>query len=50
MTVADKLLQLNQVKQDIKAAIENKGVDLTGVTFADYANKISDISSGDGEV
>ena len=49
MTVADKLLQLNQVKQDIKAAIENKGVDLTGVTFTDYANKISDISSGDGE-
>jgi len=40
MSVADKLLQLNQVKQDIKEAIENKGVDLTGVDFGGYAEKI----------
>ena len=43
MSVADKLLQLNQVKQDIKTAIEMKGIDLTGVAFTDYANKILEI-------
>ena len=47
MSVADKLLQLNQVKQDIKEAIEMRGIDLTGVAFTEYANKILDIS---GEV
>lgn len=40
MSVADKLLQINQVKQDIKTAIENKDVDLTGVDFGGYAGKI----------
>jgi hypothetical protein len=40
MSVADKLLQVNQVKQDIKTAIENKDVDMTGVTFVGYAEKI----------
>ena len=40
MSVADKLLQVNQVKQDIKVAIENKGVDLTGIDFGGYAGKI----------
>jgi hypothetical protein len=45
MSVADKLLQVNQVKQAIKLAIEMKGIDLTGVAFTDYANKILEISS-----
>ena len=49
MSVADKLLQVNQVKQDIKTAIEMKGVDMTGVAFGGYANKIAEISGG-GEV
>jgi hypothetical protein len=49
MSVADKLLQLNQVKQDIKEAIETKGVPMTDVAFTEYANKILDISDG-GEV
>ena len=40
MSVADKLLQVNQVKQDIKVAIENKDVDLTGIDFGGYAEKI----------
>jgi hypothetical protein len=40
MSVADKLLQVNQVKQDIKTAIENKDVDLTDVAFVGYAGKI----------
>jgi hypothetical protein len=46
MSVADKLLQVNQVKQDIKTAIENKGIPMTNVAFTDYANKILDISGG----
>ncbi len=50
MSVADKLLQLNQVKQDIKTAIETKGVPMTNVVFTEYANKILDISGGGGEV
>jgi hypothetical protein len=49
MTIADKLLQINQVKQDIKTAIEAKGVPLTNVAFTEYANKILDIS-GEGVV
>ncbi len=46
MSVADKLLQVNQVKQDIKTAIETKGVPMTNVAFTEYANKILDISGG----
>jgi hypothetical protein len=40
-SIADKLLAVNQIKQDIKEAIENKGVDLTEVPFTEYADKIS---------
>ncbi len=50
MTIADKLLQVNQVKQAIKQAIENKGVPMTNVAFTDYANKILDISGGGGDL
>ncbi len=50
MSVADKLLQLNQVKQNIKTAIETKGIPMTNVAFTKYANKILDISGGGGEV
>jgi hypothetical protein len=50
MSVADKLLQVNQVKQDIKTAIETKGIPMTNVAFTEYANKILDISSGGGVV
>lgn len=49
MSIADKLLQVNQVKQDIKAAIETKGIPMTNVAFTEYANKILDISGGGGE-
>jgi hypothetical protein len=49
MTVADKLLQLNQVKQDIKEAIEMRGIPMTNVAFTEYANKILDISGELGE-
>lgn len=40
MAIADKLLELNDVKQNIKTAIEGKGADLTGVDFGGYAEKI----------
>ncbi len=40
MAISDKLQDLIDIKQDIKVAIENKDVDLTGVAFAGYAGKI----------
>ena len=46
MAIADKLLQVNQVKQDIKTAIETKGIPMTNVAFTEYANKILEISGG----
>ena len=39
-SIADKLQDLIDIKQDIKEAIENKDVDLTGVDFGGYAEKI----------
>lgn len=44
MSVADKLLAVNQVKNDIKNAIEDKGVDMTDVPFTEYADKVAEIS------
>lgn len=43
MAIADKLTQLNNVKLAIKNAIINKGVDMTGVPFTQYASKIGEI-------
>lgn len=48
MTTVEKLNNLISIKQDIKTAIENKGVDMTGVSFPGYASKIGDIASGVG--
>lgn len=48
MTTVEKLNYLISIKQDIKSAIENKGVDMTGVSFPGYASKIGDIASGVG--
>lgn len=48
MTTVEKLNNLISIKQDIKTAIENKGVDMTGVSFLGYANKIGEIVSGVG--
>lgn len=42
----DNLNTIESVKTDIKAAIENKGVDMTGVSFPGYASKIGEISGG----
>ena len=48
MTTVEKLNYLISIKSDIKTAIENKGVDMTGVSFPGYASKIGDIASGVG--
>lgn len=48
MAIADKLLELNDVKQDIKTAIEGKGVSMTGVPFTGYSTKIDSITTGPG--
>lgn len=48
MTTVEKLNYLISIKSDIKSAIENKGVDMTGVSFLGYASKIGDIASGIG--
>ena len=44
----DNLNTIVSIKSDIKSAIENKGVDMTGVSFPGYASKIGEISGGGG--
>ena len=44
----DNLNIIESVKTDIKSALENKGVDMTGVSFPGYASKIGEISGGRG--
>ena len=44
----DNLNTIESVKTDIKSAIEAKGVDMTGISFPDYASKIGEISGGGG--
>lgn len=47
MNIAEKLTLLNTIKNNIKAAIEAKGVDVSASTpFSGYAEKISEIGSG----
>ena len=42
----DNLNLIVSIKTDIRSAIENKGVDMTGVSFGSYADKIGEISGG----
>ena len=44
----DNLNTIVSIKTDIRSAIENKGVDMTGVSFGSYADKIGEISGGGG--
>ena len=46
--LTDNLNLIVSIKSDIKSAIENKGVDMTGVSFPGYADKIGEISGGGG--
>ena len=49
MSLIDNLNVINNCKEDIKTALINKGVDMTGVTFTGYAEKINalQLESGD---
>lgn len=48
MSVVDNLNQIKSCKENIKQAIIDKGVDMTGVVFTEYASKISEIQTGEG--
>ena len=45
-TLIDNLNQIESIKTDIRSAIQDKGVDMTGVSFVDYPSKIGDIQTG----
>lgn len=49
MKLIDNLNAIDKCKQDIKTALENKGIDMTGVAFASYYEKINalQLESGD---
>ena len=42
MSLIDNLNAINNCKEGIKNALINKGVDMTNVSFSDYAKKIND--------
>ena len=44
--LTNNLNSILSIKADIKSAIEAKGVDMTGISFPDYASKIGEISGG----
>lgn len=46
MSLSEKLDRVNNSKIDIKTAIEEKGVDMTGVVFEDYGDAIRTITAG----
>lgn len=46
MSITEKLNRIKSCKEDIKQAIINKGVDMTGIAFEGYADKINEISGG----
>lgn len=41
--IATKIVELNTVKSSIKSAIASKGIDMTGVPFTEYPEKINEI-------
>ena len=43
--LSDNLNTIESIKTDIKTALENKGVDMTGVSFPGYASKIGEITT-----
>ena len=48
-TIAENLQTIQNIKQDIKTAIENKGVDMTNTPFSEYSTKIDEITTGGGD-
>ena len=49
MTLIDNLNAIDNCKKDIKTALENKGVDMTGVVFSDYYKKINSLQLESGD-
>ena len=41
MPISEKIIQLNEIKNDIKTSIEKKNVSLSGVPFSEYDDKIN---------
>lgn len=48
-TIIENLDVLKNIKEDIKTALENKGVDMTNTPFTGYAEKINEITIDVGE-
>lgn len=46
MGLLENLYSISSIKEEIKSAIESKGVDMTGLSFADYPGAISSIQTG----
>lgn len=47
MSISEQLTEINNVKQGIKSAIINKGINMDNVPFTEYPSKISEIQ-GEG--
>ena len=45
-SVQEKINELQNVKADIKQALVDNGVDMTGVPFTGFADKIVEIGGG----
>ena len=48
-TIAENLQTIIDIKQDIKTAIENKGVTVGDSSFSEYSTKIDEITTGGGD-
>ena len=46
MSIVENLNRIKSCKENIKQAIINKGVDMEGVAFEGYADKINEITGG----
>ena len=49
MALIDNLNAINVCKQNIKVALEGKGVDMSNVKFSEYAEKIVSLQLGSGD-
>jgi hypothetical protein len=49
MKLIDNLNEINTYKEDIKSALELKGVNMTNVAFSDYAGKIRELQFESGD-
>ena len=47
MAISETLIQLVNIRDDIRQALINKGVNMTNIPLSQYAEKIAGISTGD---